>query len=184
MKRIISRSQNILGWEGPTGVTCEWPIWGLTFSAPCSAQLSYTQGHHPRCSGGWQLPASLPSNVHSPLRSLRNWQPGGPRSGAVTQGWSVAVPCLLCPQAQRLIARNRYPPLKMPEKMSVLFHAFLHSCLDTDPSVRWTARELLEVKGPWLQGHSPHQLPSAPVSTLSWCFSKWNPGRSWIGRDL
>ncbi|OWK57175.1 Serine/threonine-protein kinase PAK 3 [Lonchura striata] len=47
-------------------------------------------------------------------------------------------------QAQRLIARNRYPPLKMPSKMSVLFHAFLHSCLDTDPSTRWTARELLQ----------------------------------------
>ncbi|KAL2304491.1 hypothetical protein Nmel_013243 [Mimus melanotis] len=47
-------------------------------------------------------------------------------------------------QAQRLIAHNRYPPLRMPSKMSVLFHAFLHSCLDTDPSLRWTARELLE----------------------------------------
>ncbi|XP_039587178.1 serine/threonine-protein kinase PAK 3-like [Passer montanus] len=47
-------------------------------------------------------------------------------------------------QAQRLIARNRYPPLKMPSKMSVLFHAFLHSCLDTDPGIRWTARELLQ----------------------------------------
>ncbi|XP_064283225.1 serine/threonine-protein kinase PAK 3-like isoform X2 [Passer domesticus] len=47
-------------------------------------------------------------------------------------------------QAQRLIARNRYPPLKMPSKMSVLFHAFLHSCLDTDPGIRWTARQLLQ----------------------------------------
>ncbi|KAI1234692.1 Serine/threonine-protein kinase PAK 1, partial [Lamprotornis superbus] len=47
-------------------------------------------------------------------------------------------------QAQRLIAQNRYPPLRMPSKMSVLFHAFLHSCLDTDPCIRWTARELLE----------------------------------------
>ncbi|XP_057226150.1 serine/threonine-protein kinase PAK 3-like [Malurus melanocephalus] len=47
-------------------------------------------------------------------------------------------------QAQHLIARNRYPPLRMPNKMSVLFHAFLHSCLDIDPSVRWTARELLQ----------------------------------------
>ncbi|XP_056347457.1 serine/threonine-protein kinase PAK 3-like [Oenanthe melanoleuca] len=52
-------------------------------------------------------------------------------------------------QAQRLIARNRYPPLRMPSKMSFLFHAFLHSCLDTDPRVRWTARELLE--HPFLQ---------------------------------
>ncbi|XP_053812104.1 serine/threonine-protein kinase PAK 3-like isoform X1 [Vidua chalybeata] len=52
-------------------------------------------------------------------------------------------------QAQRLIARNRYPPLKMPSKISVLFHAFLHSCLDTDPSVRWTASELLQ--HPFLQ---------------------------------
>nr|XP_026647678.1 serine/threonine-protein kinase PAK 3-like [Zonotrichia albicollis] len=47
-------------------------------------------------------------------------------------------------QAQRLIARNRYPPLRMPSKMSILFHAFLHSCLDTNPSIRWTARELLQ----------------------------------------
>ncbi|KAM7043450.1 serine/threonine-protein kinase PAK 3-like isoform 3-T3 [Acridotheres tristis] len=47
-------------------------------------------------------------------------------------------------QAQRLIAQNKYPPLRMPSKMSILFHAFLHSCLDTDPSIRWTARELLE----------------------------------------
>ncbi|XP_036258258.1 serine/threonine-protein kinase PAK 3-like [Molothrus ater] len=47
-------------------------------------------------------------------------------------------------QAQRLIARNRYPPLRMPSKMSILFHAFLHSCLDTNPSMRWTARELLQ----------------------------------------
>ncbi|RLV98455.1 hypothetical protein DV515_00010788 [Chloebia gouldiae] len=52
------------------------------------------------------------------------------------------VPRVWC--AQRLIARNRYPPLKMPSKMSVLFHAFLHSCLDTDPSTRWTAKELLQ----------------------------------------
>ncbi|XP_066189860.1 serine/threonine-protein kinase PAK 3-like [Sylvia atricapilla] len=47
-------------------------------------------------------------------------------------------------KAQRLIARNRYPPLRMPSRMSVLFHAFLHSCLDIDPSIRWTARELLQ----------------------------------------
>ncbi|XP_030823732.1 serine/threonine-protein kinase PAK 3-like [Camarhynchus parvulus] len=47
-------------------------------------------------------------------------------------------------QAQRLIARNRYPPLRMPGKMSILFHAFLHSCLDTNPSIHWTARELLQ----------------------------------------
>ncbi|XP_015481743.1 serine/threonine-protein kinase PAK 3 isoform X2 [Parus major] len=52
-------------------------------------------------------------------------------------------------QAQRLIAQNRYPPLRMPSKMSILFHAFLHSCLDIDPSIRWTARELLE--HPFLQ---------------------------------
>ncbi|KAF4800152.1 Serine/threonine-protein kinase PAK 1 [Turdus rufiventris] len=52
-------------------------------------------------------------------------------------------------QAQRLIARNKYPPLRMPSKMSFLFHAFLHSCLDTNPRVRWTARELLE--HPFLQ---------------------------------
>nr|XP_030128779.3 serine/threonine-protein kinase PAK 3 isoform X1 [Taeniopygia guttata] len=52
-------------------------------------------------------------------------------------------------QAQRLIARNRHPPLKMSSKMSYLFHAFLHSCLDSDPSTRWTARELLQ--HPFLQ---------------------------------
>ncbi|XP_062359147.1 serine/threonine-protein kinase PAK 3-like [Cinclus cinclus] len=52
-------------------------------------------------------------------------------------------------QAQRLIAQNKYPPLKMPSKMSFLFHAFLHSCLDTNPRIRWTARELLE--HPFLQ---------------------------------
>ncbi|RMB98287.1 hypothetical protein DUI87_25192 [Hirundo rustica rustica] len=47
-------------------------------------------------------------------------------------------------QAQRLIARNKYPPLRMPSRMSLLFHAFLHSCLDSDPSIRWTAKELLQ----------------------------------------
>ncbi|XP_063273064.1 serine/threonine-protein kinase PAK 3-like, partial [Prinia subflava] len=47
-------------------------------------------------------------------------------------------------RAQHLIARNRYPPLRRPSRMSVLFHAFLHSCLDTDPSIRWTACELLQ----------------------------------------
>ncbi|TRZ13720.1 hypothetical protein HGM15179_013392 [Zosterops borbonicus] len=47
-------------------------------------------------------------------------------------------------KAQRLIARNGYPPLRMPSRMSVLFHAFLHSCLDINPSIRWTARELLQ----------------------------------------
>uniref|UniRef100_A0A8U7NA89 non-specific serine/threonine protein kinase n=1 Tax=Corvus moneduloides TaxID=1196302 RepID=A0A8U7NA89_CORMO len=55
-------------------------------------------------------------------------------------------------QAQDLITQNRYPPLRMPSEMSVLFHAFLHSCLDTNPNIRWTARELLEVKGQRLQG--------------------------------
>ncbi|XP_039428052.1 serine/threonine-protein kinase PAK 3-like [Corvus cornix cornix] len=52
-------------------------------------------------------------------------------------------------QAQDLITQNRYPPLRMPSEMSVLFHAFLHSCLDTNPNIRWTARELLE--HPFLQ---------------------------------
>ncbi|CAN8188380.1 unnamed protein product [Coccothraustes coccothraustes] len=47
-------------------------------------------------------------------------------------------------QAQRLIAWNRYPPLRTPSRMSILFHAFLHSCLDINPSIRWTARELLQ----------------------------------------
>ncbi|XP_066058408.1 serine/threonine-protein kinase PAK 3-like [Chamaea fasciata] len=44
-------------------------------------------------------------------------------------------------KAERLIVRNRHPPLRMPNRMSVLFHTFLHSCLHIDPSVLWTARE-------------------------------------------
>nr|XP_031363351.1 serine/threonine-protein kinase PAK 3-like [Lonchura striata domestica] len=86
---------------------------------------------------------------------------------------------------QQLISTRGTPKLQEPRQQSAWLRDFLQCCLETDEDRRWSAQELLQVKGKAAaRGSSSaptQQMGPAPENLQSGGFSKENRGESWPG---